>query len=78
MSPDLIAARPGEYPETMESAAPEVQMNTPAGLVGSPTGMFQVHINPNQNAVCAIGLGGTSLMNANVGGPRLFVFLFSV
>ena len=58
--------RPGEYPTNDLEAAEEMQMNTPDGHLGSPLGMFDFHVNPNQNALVGCGLGGTSLINANV------------
>lgn len=57
---------PGEYPENELEATPEVQLNTPDGHVGSHLGMFEFHVNENQNALVGCGLGGTSLINANV------------
>lgn len=57
---------PGEYPNTMINAAEEFQMNTPEGHVGSRTGLFDFHLNAQQNVLVGCGLGGTSLINANV------------
>lgn len=57
---------PGEYPATEVEALEEIQFNTPDGQIGSRLGMFDVHVNDSINAVVGCGLGGTSLINANV------------
>ena len=57
---------PGEYPDTPIAAAKEMQMNTPDGHIGSRLGMFEFHVNKDMNALVGCGLGGTSLINANV------------
>jgi cholesterol oxidase len=67
--------QPGEYPKTLASATAEVQLDTPAGHLGAATGMFDVKVNAEMNAVVGCGLGGTSLINANVSlrpEPRIF------
>lgn len=58
--------RPGAYPQHALQAADEMQLNTPAGHVGSRLGMFEFHVNEQMNALVGCGLGGTSLINANV------------
>ena len=57
---------PGEYPDTPIAAAKEMQMNTPDGHIGSRLGLFEFHVNKDMNALVGCGLGGTSLINANV------------
>jgi cholesterol oxidase len=57
---------PGEYPNTMLEAAEEFQMHAPDGHIGSRTGLFDFHANAQQNVLVGCGLGGTSLINANV------------
>lgn len=57
---------PGEYPATEIEALEELQLNTPDGQIGSRLGMFDFHVNESINAVVGCGLGGTSLINANV------------
>ena len=67
--------RPGEYPDTLPEGGREMQANTPGGHVGSRTGMFEFHINDDINVLKGCGLGGTSLINANVSlraDPRVF------
>ncbi len=58
---------PGEYPNTTLEAAEEVQWNLPVvGHKGSRTGLFDLHVNKDINVLVGCGLGGTSLINANV------------
>lgn len=57
---------PGEYPETVAEATEQLQLNTPDGHVGSHLGMYEIHVNSGQNVLVGCGLGGTSLINANV------------
>ncbi len=57
---------PGEYPDTELEAAEEMQVSFPGGRVGKRTGMFDLHVNEQQNVFVGCGLGGTSLVNANV------------
>jgi len=57
---------PGEYPDTQLEAMGEIQANTSRGHVGPETGMFLFHVNPDLNVLVGCGLGGTSLINANV------------
>jgi cholesterol oxidase len=67
--------QPGEYPKTMLAAVRELQIDTPAGHVGSRTGMFDMRQNGDINVFVGCGLGGTSLLNASVSlkpDPRVF------
>ncbi|HYO73059.1 MAG TPA: GMC family oxidoreductase N-terminal domain-containing protein, partial [Archangium sp.] len=67
--------QPGEFPDTTPEALEEMQMDLPAGHVGSRTGLFDLHSNPDMNVLVGCGLGGTSLINANVSiraEPRVF------
>jgi len=67
--------QPGEYPNNLEEAARELQADAPEAHVGSDTGLFDFRVNPDINVVLGCGLGGTSLINANVGlraEPRVF------
>ena len=66
--------RPGQYPATLATASGEMQVDTSGGKLGSADGLFNLHINPDMLALVGCGLGGTSLINANVGlamEPRL-------
>ena len=58
--------RPGEYPDTVAEATEEMQIHSPDGHVGSHTGMFDFHVQEDLDVLVGCGLGGTSLINANV------------
>lgn len=57
---------PGDFPDTELEAAEQLQLDTCKGKIGSPTGLYNIHVNDQQNVVVGCGLGGTSLINANV------------
>ncbi len=57
---------PGEYPDTESEAARELQVDLPATHTGAPTGLYDFRVNPDMNVFVGCGLGGTSLVNANV------------
>lgn len=58
--------QPGEYPATFEQAAKEVQIDLPHHHIGSRTGLYDFRVNEDINVTLGCGLGGTSLINANV------------
>lgn len=58
--------RPGEYPDTALKAAAEIQVDLPGRHYFSPTALFDFRLNREMNVVVGCGLGGTSLINANV------------
>ena len=68
--------QPGEYPNRSTEAVGEMQAHTPeVPQVGSRTGLYDFHIHPDINVFVGCGLGGTSLVNANVAlraEPRVF------
>ncbi|MGH9453190.1 MAG: alpha/beta fold hydrolase [Terriglobia bacterium] len=67
--------QPGEYPDTELEAVAQMQAHSLDGHVGSRTGLFDFHISPDINVLVGCGLGGTSLINANVSlraDPRVF------
>ena len=67
--------QPGEYPDTEPEALREFQADLPAGRVGSRDGLFDLRANEDINVMLGCGLGGTSLINANVvlrAEPRVF------
>ncbi|MGH9470363.1 MAG: NAD-binding protein, partial [Terriglobia bacterium] len=67
--------QPGEYPDTLERALAEVQAATPDGHTGVRDGLYEFNINDDINVFKGCGLGGTSLVNANVAlraEPRVF------
>lgn len=66
---------PGEYPDSGIEALREIQMDLPNGHQGKPTALYDFRINKDINAFVGCGLGGTSLVNANVvlePDPRIF------
>lgn len=66
---------PGEYPNTQPEFLSELQLDTENGHIGSRTGLYDMRINSGINVFQGCGLGGTSLVNANVSiqaDPRVF------
>lgn len=68
---------PGEFPTDSVPAIRELHMTNAAtdGVIGrlgkaalghDPTGLYHLYVGDGQNAFVANGLGGTSLLNANV------------
>jgi len=57
---------PGEYPDTEAKAAAETQARSKQGTIGRGTELFDVVVNDDINVLVGCGLGGTSLINANV------------
>src|SRR5438309_3548119 len=68
--------QPGEYPNRSTEAALELQAHLPdCAQVGPRTGLYDLHVHPDINVFVGCGLGGTSLVNANVAlraEPRVF------
>ncbi|MCH8988059.1 MAG: GMC family oxidoreductase [Chloroflexi bacterium] len=58
--------QPGEYPNSLRTALPEVQVTLAGRHIGSPTGLYDIRVNNDINVFLGCGLGGTSLVNANV------------
>jgi|CXWL01.1.fsa_nt_gi cholesterol oxidase len=58
--------QPGEYPDTALEAGREMRLDSALGPPLSPLGMFDFHLDEEMNALVGCGLGGTSLINANV------------
>ncbi len=66
---------PGAYPNTLDEAAKELQLDLPGQPIGNATGLYNLHVNPEMNVMVGCGLGGTSLLNASVSlraEPRVF------
>jgi cholesterol oxidase len=57
---------PGEYPRTNLQAVKEMQFSTQGKHVGPKTGLYDFHMNDDISVFLGCGLGGTSLVNANV------------
>lgn len=68
--------QPGEYPDTEPTAMGETQVHAADGKhVGDRTGLYDLHQNTDISVLVGCGLGGTSLLNANVSlqaEPRVF------
>jgi len=60
--------QPGEYPNTLLEATSEFQVSLPEAAMhlGSRTGLYDLHAGRDINVFKGCGLGGTSLVNANV------------
>jgi cholesterol oxidase len=66
---------PGEYPNSALTGLRETQVGTPTGQHGSATAMFDFHVGPDITVLVGCGLGGTSLINANVAlEPKDWIF----
>jgi cholesterol oxidase len=66
---------PGQYPTHTSAFLEEVQVDLPSGHLGSSTALFDFRLNAEMNVVVGCGLGGTSLINANIAlrpEPRVF------
>lgn len=57
---------PGEFPDTLSSAIPEFQLDTAVKKFGAATALYDMRVNEDMNVFVGCGLGGTSLVNANV------------
>src|SRR5215831_13527943 len=58
--------QPGEYPDTEPQVLRQLQTDLPEGHIGSHLGLYDFRINKEVNVFLGCGLGGTSLVNANV------------
>src|SRR3954468_6911122 len=66
---------PGEFPDTEAEAAEQVQLHTRGGREGRADGLYEFHLDEDISVFKGCGLGGTSLVNANVAleaDPRVF------
>ena len=66
---------PGQYPSTTFGALSEIQAHTERHDIGSRTGLFDFRFSDDVGVLVGCGLGGTSLINANVAleaDPRVF------
>lgn len=57
---------PGEFPDTEREALDQIQIGTRDGRVGIDTGLYDFHLDEDISVFRGCGLGGTSLINANV------------
>jgi cholesterol oxidase len=58
--------QPGDYPDTAAKVLAEAQIDTPTRHYRSRTGLYDFRVNDEVNVFLGCGLGGTSLINANV------------
>jgi cholesterol oxidase len=66
---------PGDFPDRATAAGKEVQVTSRELRMGSRTGLFDIRLGDDIHVMMACGLGGTSLINANVclaPDPRVF------
>jgi cholesterol oxidase len=57
---------PGEFPTDLRQARAETQISMAGKRLGSATALFDVRVGSDVHALVGCGLGGTSLINANV------------
>ncbi|MDE3256622.1 MAG: GMC family oxidoreductase N-terminal domain-containing protein [Gemmatimonadota bacterium] len=57
---------PGDFPDESVEALRELQTNSAIGYTGGRTDLFDFNLNEDINVLVGCGLGGTSLINANV------------
>jgi len=60
---------PGDYPATLSSAQKELHIRTdtqPDKSIGNSNGLYDMRVNEDVSVLVGCGLGGTSLINANV------------
>lgn len=57
---------PGEYPDSIVSAADDWQVDLPGEHLGFRQGLYHLHVDDDINVFKGCGLGGTSLVNAGV------------
>ena len=57
---------PGDFPDAPTEALREVQTNSAMGCTGGRTDLFDFNLNEDMNVLVGCGLGGTSLINANI------------
>ena len=66
---------PGDFPGDPIAAEQEFQIDAPRGRHGKLTALYDLRVNEDEYVFVGCGLGGTSLVNANVAleaDPRLF------
>jgi cholesterol oxidase len=58
--------RAGDFPRTTAEGLAEMQLDSPDGHIGDRLALYDIRANPDMDVVIGCGLGGTSLINANV------------
>lgn len=56
----------GEFPARLSQMNRELQVSSGLGRIGNPAGLFDVRLGRHVHVAMGCGLGGTSLINANV------------
>lgn len=65
----------GDFPNALDTASQELQVQSAHGRIGKKTGLYDLRLGEDIHALVGCGLGGTSLINANVAvRPSLEVF----
>ena len=59
----------GEFPDNLAEAQHELQVGGADGRVGRRKALYDLHMGPDIHVLVGCGLGGTSLINANVALP---------
>jgi cholesterol oxidase len=59
----------GDFPDTMQEATEELQYTLGDRRHGRRTGLYDLHLGRDMHVLVGCGLGGTSLINANVSLP---------
>jgi cholesterol oxidase len=57
---------PGDFPDRLLSGARDIQARTTSGRFGDPAALFDFRFGRDMSVLVGCGLGGTSLINANV------------
>jgi cholesterol oxidase len=57
---------PGDFPDRATAAGKELQVTGANARLGPPNALFDLRLNDDVHVLMACGLGGTSLINANV------------
>jgi cholesterol oxidase len=56
----------GEFPARLSDMQRETQVSSRLGRIGNPAGLFDIRLGKDVHVAMGCGLGGTSLINANV------------
>src|SRR4051812_44458096 len=56
----------GEFPARLSDLQRETQVSSAMGRIGNPAGLFDIRLGKDVHVAMGCGLGGTSLINANV------------
>jgi cholesterol oxidase len=68
--------QPGQYPNRAKEVRQELQVDSPRWHTGKSDALYDIRLNPEIGVFVGCGLGGTSLVNANVSirpSPEVFL-----